>query len=58
MEAVVKSSQGGKKRRGKFLAKSKRDGFYFIQGYMPELLGHRRDGDGGMRGYGSYYGKG
>lgn len=58
MVAVEKSSQGGKKRRGKFLAKSKRGGFYFTQGHIAEPLGHRKDGDGGTRGYKSYCAKG
>lgn len=58
MVAVVKSSRGGEKRRGNFLAESKRDGFSFAQECVAELLGLRRDGDGGMRGYGSCYGKG
>lgn len=58
MVAVVKSSQGGQKRRGKFLAKSKRDAFYFTQGHIAEPLGHGRDADGGTCGYKSYCAKG
>lgn len=44
MLAIVKSSQGGKKRREKFLAKSKKGSFYFTQGCVAEPLGHRTDG--------------
>lgn len=58
MVAIVKSSRRGEKRRRNFLAKSKRDGFSFAQECVAELLGLRRDGDGGMRGCGSCYGKG
>ena len=39
---------GGQKRRGNFLAKSKRDGFSFAQECVAELLGLRRDGDGSV----------